>query len=248
MERIKDENLPSEQFKFYNLEQFKKYTWWEKKILYGGKSPLVNIKFLDGRGLEHTLACKFRLAKNKEGNFDVRIEHVQNYLNLKKPFWGYEFTPEQQEKLFKEKELGEIVMLNVVDRQIPSLVGIDTDLNTLAFIPLDAIYIPNQVKGCTISEFEKFVLRRGGEIYKENFQFDKDKPELSARIMNFSARADKISFRVPTPERLALILEKNEAFTESYKNYTQNQKITKNIQNADLLQTKKPKKNRRQKI
>lgn len=236
MEKIKEEDLPLDQLKFYHLEpeSLKKYSWWDK-VLHGGKSPLIAIHFQDALGVEHWDSGKFRLSKTENG-YDIKIDHVQSFLNLKKEFWKYNFSEEQQKQLFTDKELGEVITLEINGKKIPSLVGIDTDLNALGFMPIGSIYIPNQVKGCTVTDLEKFIMRRGGEVYKEDFKFDKNEKTTPA-IMYFSAGLDKICFREPTPERLEKVAERNLSLKEEFIESIQKQEIAKNLKAANLDQT-----------
>lgn len=232
MERINEQDLPLDQLKFYHLENLNTYPWWEK-VLHGGKSPKISVQFTDALGNEHVAAGRFRFAKNENGDgYDIRIEHVQSFLNLKKEFWGHNFTKEQQKKLFTDKELGEVLTLNVAGKQISALVGIDTELNKLAFIPLNAIFIPDKVKGVSISELDKYIMRRGGEVYKEDFVFNKEEAQPKASIMYFSAGLDKICFREPTPERLQQILENNKSLVENFTQSKKDESIKNNLNAA----------------
>lgn len=241
MEKINEQDLPLDQLKFYHLENLTTYPWWEK-VLRGGKSPKISVQFTDALGIEHVAAGRFRFAKNENSDgYDIKIEHVQSFLNLKKEFWGYNFTKAQQKKLFTDAELGEVLTLNVAGKQISALVGVDTELNKLAFMPLNAIFIPDKVKGVSISELDKFIMRRGGEVYKEDFVFSKEKPEPKASIMYFSAGLDKICFREPTPERLQQLLQNNKSLIENFTQSKMNENIKKNLNEAtaDLNQTDK---------
>ena len=202
MKEIDEKDIPVEALAFYGIDATKlkqnQKIW--NKFIHGEQTPLLGIHFKDLNGEEHWDSGKLRLYQKEDNTYGIKVAHVQSRLDLTKPFWGYSFSEKEQNKLSGDGELGYPIILNVAGKEIEALVGVDRQLNTPAFRPVNTIFIADKIKNAKMLPVEKKIIREGGFVYKENVQLDKDKPELSNVIMSFSVGDDCIKFRTPTPE------------------------------------------------
>jgi len=99
---------------------------------------------------------------------------VRHEPNLKAPFFGHEFTKEEdRENLLKTGNMGRVVELTnrKTGEKIPSVISIDHLTNEVIAFRQDRIKVPDEIKGVKLTEDQKQDLKDGKAIYLEGLDF-----------------------------------------------------------------------------
>ncbi len=99
----------------------------------------------------------------------VRAEQCYGKDILQQPYMGHTFTKKQQEKLLKERHLGEVVKLTdpKTKQQFDALVSLHPYTNKPYHADIRYLNIPDSIKGVDI---DKDIITKGGRIKLDNYK------------------------------------------------------------------------------
>ena len=131
-------------------------------------SKLVPVKANFGSA---TLATDARLSfkQTAEGQIAVVINGVRRQPELDKPFYGHIFSPEDKQNLKETGNMGRQAFLSYrgSEEKIPCLISLDKLTNEIVAARAENVYIPNEMSGVELTNFEKNELREGKKIFVE---------------------------------------------------------------------------------
>ena len=135
-------------------------------MLYNHKSPqlfTVTPQFGDEK---FNLDARLSFKQNPDGSFGLVPHFIKNEPKLDEAFRGYEFTKEDKEQLLKTGNLGKVVELAdpKTGEMKKCLVSIDRLTNDIEAMPVDKIYIKNQIGKTELSMKEIGILKDGGVV------------------------------------------------------------------------------------
>lgn len=137
-----------------------------QSMLYNHKSPqlfTVTPQFGDEK---FNLDARLSFKQNPDGSFGLVPHFIKNEPKLDEAFRGYEFTKEDKEQLLKTGNLGKVVELAdpKTGEMKKCLVSIDRLTNDIEAMPVDKIYIKNQIGKTELSMKEIGILKDGGVV------------------------------------------------------------------------------------
>lgn len=135
-------------------------------MLYNHKSPqlfTVTPQFGDEK---FNLDARLSFKQNPDGTFGLVPHFIKNEPKLDETFRGYEFTKEDKEQLLKTGNLGKVVELAdpKTGEMKKCLVSIDRLTNDIEAMPVDKIFIKNQIGKTALSMKEIGILKDGGVV------------------------------------------------------------------------------------
>ncbi|MFP3834607.1 DUF4099 domain-containing protein [Chryseobacterium sp. SIMBA_028] len=139
-------------------------------MLKGYKTPvLVPVEFKIGSVVTQ-MEARLSLRVTHAGNLEVRFYPVRKDPDFTKTFLGHEFTWEDQRNLMESGNMGRVVDLvyPITGEKIPSLISRDRLTNDLIAVRTNEMRIPLVIKGVTLNEEQKKVLREGKVLFIEN--------------------------------------------------------------------------------
>ncbi len=161
-------------------------------LLKGYKTnELVPVSFNVGTAFSR-LDARLSLQKNKEGKVTMAIHGIRREPRLNYPFFGHEFSDADKKNLKTTGNMGRVVDLHNLKtgEMIPSIISIDKLTNELVALKSEYIKIPNEIKGVTLSDEQKQILKEGkplelkgmisskGNEFDATLQFNADKRYL----------------------------------------------------------------------
>lgn len=135
-------------------------------MLYNHKSPqlfTVTPQFGDEK---FNLDARLSFKQNPDGTFGLVPHFIKNEPKLDETFRGYEFSKEDKEQLLKTGNLGKVVELAdpKTGEMKKCLVSIDRLTNDIEAMPVDKIFIKNQIGKTALSMKEIGILKDGGVV------------------------------------------------------------------------------------
>lgn len=135
-------------------------------MLYNHKSPqlfTVTPQFGDEK---FNLDARLSFKQNPDGTFGLVPHFIKNEPKLDETFRGYEFSKEDKEQLLKTGNLGKVVELAdpKTGEMKKCLVSIDRLTNDIEAMPVDKIFIKNQIGKTELSMKEIGILKDGGVV------------------------------------------------------------------------------------
>jgi hypothetical protein len=136
------------------------------KMLYYGKSGLVNIYLNTGDGTNTKARTQGKLSIIKDANGDYQLKtYPQRALNIDK-YFSHEFTETQKENLMKHGNAGEVLSVSFGEGQDPKkvLVSLDRDTNNLHSHDIGKIHLPEKYFGAEITPEMKAQILEGKSV------------------------------------------------------------------------------------
>jgi hypothetical protein len=124
--------------------------------------------------------ARLSFRQSKEGPVVLAMHGMRREPELEKPYFGHVFSDEDRKNLKETGNMGRQAMISYPGsgEKIPCFVSIDKLTNEVVSIPASRAYIPDEVSGVKLSDFEKEQLREGkpilveGMISKKGTEFD----------------------------------------------------------------------------
>lgn len=134
---------------------------------------LVTIKGIIEAGLS--------LRTNDSGEVELMLHPVRTMPDFSIPFFGHLFSEEDKRNLMGNGNMGRVVDLvhRITGELVPSLISRDRLTNELIQVRAEFVRIPLVIKGVTLDEQQRKILREGKPLFLENM--------LSARGSLFNA-------------------------------------------------------------
>ncbi|WP_241279559.1 DUF3945 domain-containing protein [Chryseobacterium cucumeris] len=141
-----------------------------ESLLKGYKTSMLIPVKIDRGTVISTLDARLSLKVNEAGKLETRIHPIRKECDFTKPFFGHQFSQEDQEKLLEIGNMGRVVELihPITGEVIASLVSRDKLTNDLVPLRADLVRIPLVIKGVTLDEVQKKTLKEGKPLYIEN--------------------------------------------------------------------------------
>lgn len=150
-------------------------------MLKGYKAPkLVPVRIELGT-VSGTIEARLSLQANDFGEVELRFHPVRRMPDFSKPFFGHVFSEEDKRNLMVSGNMGRVVDLvhGITGEIVPSLISRDRLTNELVQVRAEWVRIPLVIKGVTLDQEQRKILREGKPLYIENM--------LSARGTLFNA-------------------------------------------------------------
>lgn len=150
-------------------------------MLKGYKTPMLVPVNIELGTVSGTIEARLSLQANDFGEVELRFHPVRRMPDLSKPFFGHTFSEEDQRNLIVSGNMGRVVDLvhGITGEIVPSLISRDRLTNELVQVRADRVRVPLVIKGVTLDEGQRKILREGKPLFIENM--------LSARGTLFNA-------------------------------------------------------------
>lgn len=141
-----------------------------ESLLKGYKTSMLIPVKIDLGTVVSILDARLSLKVNEVGKLETRIHPIRKECDFTKPFFGHQFSQEDQKNLLEFGNMGRLVKLThpITGEVIPSLVSRDKLTNELVPLRADLVRIPLVIKGVTLDELQKKTLKEGKPLYIEN--------------------------------------------------------------------------------
>lgn len=130
------------------------------------------------------------------GQVMLGIHGIRKEPELDRPYFGHIFTEEDKKNLRESGNMGRVADLNLRGNTTePCLISIDKNTNELVAVRQEHVYIPNEIKGVTLTPDEIQKLKNGEQIFVEGMKSNQGK-EFNANLQ-YSAERRGIEFIFP---------------------------------------------------
>ena len=128
-----------------------------------------------------TIEARLSLRANDFGEVELMFHPVRTMPDFSIPFFGHLFSEEDKRNLMTNGNVGRVVDLvhGITGELVPSLISRDRLTNELIHVRTEFVRIPLVIKGVTLDEQQRKILREGKPLFLENM--------LSARGTLFNA-------------------------------------------------------------
>jgi len=150
-------------------------------MLKGYKTPMLVPVHIELGKVSGTIEARLSLQANDFGEVELRFHPVRRMPEFSKPFFEHVFSEEDKRNLMVSGNMGRVLDLvhGITGEIVPSLISRDRLTNELVQVRVDWVRIPLVIKGVTLDEEQRNVLREGKPLFIENM--------LSARGTLFNA-------------------------------------------------------------
>lgn len=166
---IDEMRIDSEEFERrwgLKIDELRQSGDWER-MLGHGKSRLTTC-YPEIGDVRFPVEARLSLRENPDGTVSLVPHPLRKEPDLK-AYENIEFSDEDRDNLKKTANLGRVA--EVLDKQtgelIPSYISIDRQTNETIAIPIDAIRIPDEVKGVKLDKEQQAALAAGKGVYLE---------------------------------------------------------------------------------
>ena len=129
------------------------------------------------------------------GQVMLGIHGIRKEPELDRPYFGHIFTEEDKKNLRESGNMGRVADLNLRGNTTePCLISIDKNTNELVAVRQEHVYIPNEIKGVTLTPDEIQKLKNGEQIFVEGMKSNQGK-EFNANLQ-YNAERRGIEFMV----------------------------------------------------
>ncbi len=112
----------------------------------------------------------------------LAIHGIRQKPELDRPYFGHIFSEEDKKNLLETGNMGRVVELKTRSGEyVPSFISLDKLTNEVVSMRVDSAFIPDEIKGVTLTEDEKHALRKGKAIFVEGM-IAKSGNEFDAKI------------------------------------------------------------------
>ena len=130
------------------------------------------------------------------GQVMLGIHGIRKEPELDRPYFGHIFTEEDKKNLRESGNMGRVADLNLRGNTTePCLISIDKNTNELVAVRQEHVYIPNEIKGVTLTQDEIQKLKNGEQIFVDGMKSNQGK-EFNATLQ-YSAERRGIEFIFP---------------------------------------------------
>ena len=99
------------------------------------------------------------------------IHGIRKEPELDRPYFGHIFTEEDKKNLRESGNMGRVADLNLRGNTTePCLISIDKNTNELVAVRQEHVYIPNEIKGVTLTPDEIQKLKNGEQIFVDGMK------------------------------------------------------------------------------
>lgn len=150
-------------------------------MLKGYKTPMLVPVHIELGTVSGTIEARLCLQANDFGEVELRFHPVRRMPDFSKPFFGHLFSEEDKRNLMVSGNMGRVVDLvhGITGELVPSLISRDRLTNELVQVRADRVRVPLVIKGVTLNQEQRKILREGNPLFIENM--------LSARGTLFNA-------------------------------------------------------------
>lgn len=101
----------------------------------------------------------------------LAIHGMRQKPDLDRPYFGHIFSDEDKKNLLETGNMGRVVELKARSGEyVPTFISIDKLTNEVVAMKAENVFIPDEIKGVTLSEQEKNDLREGKAVYLEGMK------------------------------------------------------------------------------
>jgi hypothetical protein len=126
--------------------------------------------------------ARLSFQQSTAGPVVLAMHGIRKEPDLDKPFFGHVFSEEDKKNLRESGNMGRAVEIKSRSGEyVPSFISIDRLTNEVVALKADSVYIPNEIKGVKLSEYEKNDLKEGKSVYLEGMLSEKGR-EFNANI------------------------------------------------------------------
>ena len=130
------------------------------------------------------------------GQVMLGIHGIRKEPELDRPYFGHIFTEEDKKNLRESGNMGRVADLNLRGNTTePCLISIDKNTNELVAVRQEHVYIPNEIKGVTLTPDEIQKLKNGEQIFVDGMKSNQGK-EFNANLQ-YNAERRGIEFIFP---------------------------------------------------
>ena len=142
------------------------------------------------------LDARLSLIPQQDGQVGLAIHGIRKEPQLERPYFGFNFNEEDKKNLRETGNMGRVAELNLRGSEYtPCLISIDKNTNELVAVRQEHVYIPNEIKGVTLTPDEIQKLKNGEQIFVEGMKSNQGK-EFNANLQ-YSAERRGIEFIFP---------------------------------------------------
>lgn len=99
------------------------------------------------------------------------IHGIRQKPDLDRPFFGHIFSEEDKKNLSESGNMGRVVELKTRNGEyVPSFISLDKLTNEVVAMRVESAFIPNEIKGVTLTDREKNDLKEGKAVYIEGMK------------------------------------------------------------------------------
>lgn len=152
-----------------------------ESMLKGYKTDKLVPVHIDLGTVKGIIEARLSLKANDFGEVELIFHPVRTMPDFSIPFFGHIFSEEDQRNLMGNGNMGRVVDLvhRITGELVPSHISRDRLTNELIQVRAEFVRIPLVIKGVTLDEQQRKILREGKPLYLENM--------LSARGTLFNA-------------------------------------------------------------
>lgn len=130
------------------------------------------------------------------GQVMLGIHGIRKEPELDRPYFGHIFTEEDKKNLRESGNMGRVADLNLRGNTTElCLISIDKNTNELVAVRQEHVYIPNEIKGVTLTPDEIQKLKNGEQIFVDGMKSNQGK-EFNANLQ-YNAERRGIEFIFP---------------------------------------------------
>ena len=123
---------------------------------------------------------------SSDGQVMLGIHGIRKEPELDRPYFGHIFTEEDKKNLRESGNMGRVADLNLRGNTTePCLISIDKNTNELVAVRQEHVYIPNEIKGVTLTPDEIQKLKNGEQIFVDGMKSNQGK-EFNATLQYLS--------------------------------------------------------------
>ena len=142
------------------------------------------------------LDARLSLIPQQDGQVGLAIHGIRKEPQLERPYFGFNFNEEDKKNLRESGNMGRVADLNLRGNTTePCLISIDKNTNELVAVRQEHVYIPNEIKGVTLTPDEIQKLKNGEQIFVDGMKSNQGK-EFNANLQ-YNAERRGIEFIFP---------------------------------------------------
>ncbi|AZB11652.1 DUF4099 domain-containing protein [Chryseobacterium sp. G0162] len=141
-----------------------------ESMLKGYKTDKLVPVHIDVGTVKGIIEARLSLRANDFGEVELLFHPVRKVPDFAEPFFGHTFQEEDKRNLMGNGNMGRVVDLvhRIRGERVPSLISRDRLTNELIQVRAEFVRIPLVIKGVTLDEEQRKILREGKPLYLEN--------------------------------------------------------------------------------
>ena len=118
---------------------------------------------------------------SSDGQVMLGIHGIRKEPELDRPYFGHIFTEEDKKNLRESGNMGRVADLNLRGNTTePCLISIDKNTNELVAVRQEHVYIPNEIKGVTLTPDEIQKLKNGEQIFVDGMKSNQERNSMQS--------------------------------------------------------------------